>query len=530
MTAGLLAINDLLALKPARSARAGPARDDKTYSLAWQRTQSSGTDGIGQPNAEPTNPPETDNNAAETAQRVLSKPAQTFLRKVLDGIAAESTHCTEQSADPQMQDGDANLGLNNSPLQFCLHASAAGLGFENPDPVAQQQPAGSVEPTEPATAISAAESASNVWSQPIMTAKQISGLASSSAGVSSSVAAEAALLTDKASLAGPAGLGQAASCCDTMPHLAKTAAPQAGIVESRPELMSGSAAVSPAEEAPNPAAQTRSVDENANAQPFQHQAQVHSHRTEAEASAAGIPRPLRNTEAEPTNQAGKNVLVRAHVQDREPLDVRTVMHQINNRTAMKDRAPGADTEHMVFHQKPQTISADTFANASAKAPNTSGLTPGLGRHRVSEQVIESIRASFTGPGAGSRIVIRLNPPELGKISVEFREDNNQLTGVLEVSKIQTRDQIQQALPEIVKTLHDAGVNLKKFDLQLSDQPQQQPFADQSLQDNGARQHDNLSHTADLEPEPAEQPRMEAQHQDVYEPQLLVTANTINMLI
>jgi flagellar hook-length control protein FliK len=67
-----------------------------------------------------------------------------------------------------------------------------------------------------------------------------------------------------------------------------------------------------------------------------------------------------------------------------------------------------------------------------------------------------------------QITINLNPPELGKISIKFTEQSGQLTGSLEATNSQTRADIQQAMPEMLRSLEQSGINIKRIDVSLSD--------------------------------------------------------------
>jgi len=96
---------------------------------------------------------------------------------------------------------------------------------------------------------------------------------------------------------------------------------------------------------------------------------------------------------------------------------------------------------------------------------------------VSEQIQQSVRSSF---GEGNRrIVIRLNPPELGKVTIKFAEQADGITGMLQVDKPLTRQQIQQALPEIIQNLQDSGVQIKRLEVELTNQQQEHTSKDQS---------------------------------------------------
>ncbi len=67
-----------------------------------------------------------------------------------------------------------------------------------------------------------------------------------------------------------------------------------------------------------------------------------------------------------------------------------------------------------------------------------------------------------------QITINLNPPELGRVSIKFTEQSGQLTGSLEATNSQTRADIQQAIPEMLRSLEQSGINIKRIDVSLSD--------------------------------------------------------------
>jgi len=91
---------------------------------------------------------------------------------------------------------------------------------------------------------------------------------------------------------------------------------------------------------------------------------------------------------------------------------------------------------------------------------------------ISEQIIESIHSSLRQ--ADKQITIRLNPPELGQVFLRFQEREAEITGLLEVSKAEIRYEIEQALPQIIRTLADSGVQIKRLEVQLTDQLESAP--------------------------------------------------------
>ena len=83
-----------------------------------------------------------------------------------------------------------------------------------------------------------------------------------------------------------------------------------------------------------------------------------------------------------------------------------------------------------------------------------------------EQICMSVQNSVQ---QGQRqITINLNPPELGRVSIKFTEQSGQLTGSLEATNSQTRADIQQAIPEMIRSLEQSGISIKRIDVSLSD--------------------------------------------------------------
>jgi flagellar hook-length control protein FliK len=132
---------------------------------------------------------------------------------------------------------------------------------------------------------------------------------------------------------------------------------------------------------------------------------------------------------------------------------------------------GAD-KSVVFSRlaSDQTSSAGGFEGPAARGSAQS----------VSEQIRESLHASLD---RGERqVVIRLHPPELGSVLVRFQEQNGQIHGVLEVSRSDTRHEVEQALPQVLRSLQDAGIQIRKFDVTVSGQSEKDPGRQQLHQD------------------------------------------------
>jgi flagellar hook-length control protein FliK len=157
-------------------------------------------------------------------------------------------------------------------------------------------------------------------------------------------------------------------------------------------------------------------------------------------------------------------------------------------------------------------------------PLSSTAYTGLG-----EQIRESIH-SLTSQG-DQQITIRLNPPELGYVSIKLIQQADEITGLLEVSRAQTRYEIEQVLPEVLRNLADSGVQIKRLDVMLEDQSQQQTYKDQSLQDDWSGQHNSAEGGDPDNKTLNEYMENDYNYQDITETdQMFITDNSINMLV
>ncbi|MHC4154289.1 MAG: flagellar hook-length control protein FliK [Planctomycetota bacterium] len=199
-----------------------------------------------------------------------------------------------------------------------------------------------------------------------------------------------------------------------------------------------------------------------------------------------------------------------------------------NSSASKDGSH-AHLERMLLQNNTQPQAAKPSSALSASAAKPTG-TPAPSADSPAQQVLEYIRSSLR-PG-DQQITIRLNPPELGKVLINLQERQEQITGFLEVSKLQTRYELEQALPQIIRTLHDAGVQVKRLEVVLDDQAQQQNLRDQSqsLHDGLLHEHEFAQGGRNYD-EPADEWLTDDTGQpDVYQPHSFVSEDSIDMLL
>ena len=163
-------------------------------------------------------------------------------------------------------------------------------------------------------------------------------------------------------------------------------------------------------------------------------------------------------------------------------------------------------------------------------------SPGGVSASITEQILESIQSSSSQQAGTQQITIRLHPPELGKVFIRFEEQENQLIGLVEVSKAQTRYEVEQALPQIIQNLSDCGIQIKRLEVMLTDQNEQQSYGDESLQDGSFQQHhdlpewDNPDHPGTIGANDPEIIGNNSSYRDDLGSQMQITADSINILI
>ncbi len=158
--------------------------------------------------------------------------------------------------------------------------------------------------------------------------------------------------------------------------------------------------------------------------------------------------------------------------DVENIQIETVLAKNNESKAQTDNGAA---------QSVSTQTATSSLNQIINEPqivsdkNTSHLNKNSAKENITsvrEQITSSVQNTLQ---QGQReVTVRLNPPELGRVSIKFSEKGGELTGTLEVTNSQTRAEIQQAIPEIIRSLEGSGIIVKRIDvsIDLSRQPNQ----------------------------------------------------------
>jgi len=166
-------------------------------------------------------------------------------------------------------------------------------------------------------------------------------------------------------------------------------------------------------------------------------------------------------------------------------------------TSTSNKNASQGFEQMLSHNTSQTVITEQTP-AAAKNATTANMPGQNSSSNVSadigKQILESIHSSASRQGAERQITIRLNPPELGKVFITFRQQDAELTGLMEVSKPQTRFEIEQTLPQIIRNLADSGIQIKRLEVMLSNEEQSGhgTLGNQSMQSGGTQQQNSAN--------------------------------------
>ena len=133
---------------------------------------------------------------------------------------------------------------------------------------------------------------------------------------------------------------------------------------------------------------------------------------------------------------------------------------VGQRSAGRSETSQEVIQHISTATEPVHVdTADTPAVSSS--PENSLPAP------AANQIVEALRAS--AERGGQQVVIRLNPPELGKVSVTLNANGSEVRGMLKVENPDTLSQLQREAPALLGRLAEMGIQLKQMDLSLSQQ-------------------------------------------------------------
>jgi len=419
---------------------------------------------------------DTENSARDFAsdgrkKTVFDKVLNQRLEKRSDETP-DSVETPEEGAQPQV-DPEAALTLAKLLAQFGSRLQTPAEGEGNPS---AQQGGTSAVPLPVQT-----QSASAVPQNPtsVMGALQTDAMATEGQTVPPGQTAQTG---QSAMFQPPAASGEQAAVTETGEPLAKTALTH----DSAPAPEKSAAGQMP-EKVQTPAVQGQAVEEKpAAAQAGA--AQVTAKETVPQDAVTQADSDVADIEnAEISAKAGLEKALQAK-EDNEP----------DSSTLSTDRAPIANASESTVSSNAHHAAA-AVAHTSQKTVGETFQAPEKPTLSVTETAdVSKIRAS--DPVTASRTVdqiaqklsleqpirtdqqirLTLTPQELGTVRITFREQGNEVIGMLEVQKPQTRKELEDSVPQLLTTMQTQGVQVRRIEVVQWNPPQQQSrdgFAD-----------------------------------------------------
>ncbi|MHC4266804.1 MAG: flagellar hook-length control protein FliK, partial [Planctomycetota bacterium] len=194
-------------------------------------------------------------------------------------------------------------------------------------------------------------------------------------------------------------------------------------------------------------------------------------------------------------------------------NVQTSNSTTNTNETNIDAAP----QQMFNAVSEQNQNIEPSTSTITEDPDT-GILLNTASAKVGQQIQESIQSAFGSDQ--KQITVTLQPPELGKVTIKFEQQGDNITGQLEVTKAETRSQISQQIPDIIRSL------------------EQDNYKEQSSQDMFAGNQDTLGQQYDSQQQPdaAETSQQLTATDQTYQPdsfeqsQMLEHEDSLDMLV
>jgi flagellar hook-length control protein FliK len=114
-------------------------------------------------------------------------------------------------------------------------------------------------------------------------------------------------------------------------------------------------------------------------------------------------------------------------------------------------------------------SAEPAQNASPsalEAPARTGIhtnIPQMETVKPVDQILQHL-SSISVSGPQQQIKLTLTPEHLGTVRITFNQTDDEVVGLLEVQKNQTRRQVEQAIPQLISAMQSSGVQVRRIEV------------------------------------------------------------------
>jgi len=199
-------------------------------------------------------------------------------------------------------------------------------------------------------------------------------------------------------------------------------------------------------------------------------------------------------------------------------------------TALGAKAPNVSSALTASRPNSVNNAPPTAAGPSSGAIQTDGnIQPS-----PAQQIVDSIRLNIGTPQ--QQIYISLNPPKLGRVRIMFQQIDGEITGILQVEKRETKYDIEQALPQIVASLNQSGVQIGRVNVIINDQNQQGPLKNNDVPNEdfvGMAKHGFTDQSSDDNPDRPNSTQADTPGHLTRQPSDItneITDNTINVYV
>lgn len=159
----------------------------------------------------------------------------------------------------------------------------------------------------------------------------------------------------------------------------------------------------------------------------------------------------------------------------EAFQIKTSKKQESSEPPTVEREPGqpasqpADSSAFPIRQATRDIGVPRDIKPELNITETKEIShPSTGSvftlHTPSQQVLKHLPdAAALAP---RQIRITLSPAELGTVRIAFQRDNQEISGLIEAQRPEVRREIEQAMPQIISTLQQQGLSVRRIDVHI----------------------------------------------------------------
>ena len=206
------------------------------------------------------------------------------------------------------------------------------------------------------------------------------------------------------------------------------------------------------------------------------------------------PAPKADTEAEPVSSLKKAV--------------HKGINADSDETAAPEKTAAESKIAQLFDAREQKITAAQSAQTTA-APDAAAPTPApsaapqvdsirsaadISSPRPVDQIVQTLQLRTFGPDTQVRMM--LAPEDLGAIRITFRQIDNEVVGLLEVQKTDTRKEIAESITQLTAAMEAAGVQIRRIEVVPWTSNPQTPRGEQFTQEFDAPAHQEMYRSAD----------------------------------